>query len=66
LKKFIDTSVFVAILAREPGWEKLVLEIEGAKKRYTSGLVKLETVMRASTMLDIAPMDVEISLDLMI
>lgn len=52
---FIDTSVFVAILAREPDAGEFATKIAAARKRYTSGLVRLETVMRLSTLLDVEP-----------
>lgn len=52
---FIDTSVFVAILAKEAEAPDFVAKISDAKYLTTSGLVRLETVMRLSTMLDIPP-----------
>jgi ribonuclease VapC len=52
---FIDTSAFVAILAREPDDARLGRAIERAEHRRTSGLVRPETVMRVSTLLDTTP-----------
>jgi ribonuclease VapC len=52
---FIDTSVFVAILAKEPDAAEFAAKIAAARKRYTSGLVRLEAVMRLSTLLDVPP-----------
>jgi ribonuclease VapC len=56
---FIDTSVFVAILSREPDATALANTIETAPRRYTSALVILEAAMRLSTKLGIDPIEVE-------
>jgi ribonuclease VapC len=56
---FIDTSVIVAILAREPEADVFAGQIAEAKARFTSGLVVLEASMRLSTMLDLDPVLVE-------
>ena len=50
---FIDTSVFIAIIAREPEKSEFIARIARARRRYTSPLVVLETVMRASSLLKI-------------
>ena len=52
---FIDTSVIVALLAREPDAGRFAERIASAPTRYTSGLVILEASMRLSTMLDLDP-----------
>lgn len=52
---FIDTSVFVAILAAEPDADQLSDQIAQAKVRLTSPLVMLEATMRLSTLLDLQP-----------
>ena len=52
---FLDSSVLVAILSREPDaprWSQLLAEANGI---LTSPLVVLETAMRLSTKLDIHP-----------
>ncbi len=52
---FIDTSVIVALLAREHDADGLAAKISEAKARYTSGLVILEASLRLSTLLDLDP-----------
>lgn len=56
---FIDTSVIVAILAREPEARDFADRIAEAETRITSALVILEAAMRLSTMLDLDPVLVE-------
>lgn len=56
---FIDTSVIVALLAREPDAGQYAERIAAAPARYTSGLAILEASMRLSTMLDLDPVFVE-------
>lgn len=56
---FIDTSVIVALLAREPEAVDFAERISNAKAKFTSGLVILEASMRLSTMLDLDPVLVE-------
>jgi len=63
---FIDTSVVVAILAKAADAADLVAKISDAKYLTTSGLVRLEAVMRLSTMLDIPPADADIAFDRLI
>jgi len=55
---FIDTSVIVAILAKEPDANEFANKIETAEC-YTSALVILEAAMRLSTKLAIDPIQVE-------
>lgn len=55
---FIDTSVIVAILSKEPDATEFANKIEGSDC-CTSALVILEAAMRLSTKLAIDPMDVE-------
>ncbi|MGD9920291.1 MAG: type II toxin-antitoxin system VapC family toxin [Pseudorhodoplanes sp.] len=56
---FIDTSVIVALLAKESDADRFAAAIAEAKARFTSGLVVLEASMRLSTMLDLDPVLVE-------
>ena len=56
---FVDTSVFVAILAGEADAELFALKLAAADERYTSGLVILEASMRLSSLLQIDPREVE-------
>jgi len=56
---FVDTSVVVTLLAREPDADHYAERIAAAPVRYTSGLVILEASMRLSTMLDLDPVLVE-------
>ena len=52
---FIDTSVFVSLLIGEADSPAFADAIELAPQRYTSGLVRLETVMVTATRLDTEP-----------
>ena len=52
---FIDTSVFVALMAGEPDAATLTSALERAQIRRTSPLVRLETCAVLATRLDIAP-----------
>jgi ribonuclease VapC len=56
---FVDTSVIVAILAREPDAGRFAEKIAEASSCCTSGLVVLEAAMRLSTMFDIDPRTAE-------
>ncbi|TIT77847.1 MAG: type II toxin-antitoxin system VapC family toxin, partial [Mesorhizobium sp.] len=43
---FVDASVIVAILAKEPGWEQLLKQIVGADgPLHISALVRLEATL---------------------
>jgi ribonuclease VapC len=55
---FIDTSVIVAILSKEPDATEFANKIEAASCS-TSALVILEAAMRLSTKLQINPVEVE-------
>lgn len=55
---FIDTSVIVAILSKEPDATEFANKIEAAEC-CTSALVILEAAMRLSTTLGIDPVEVE-------
>ncbi|MDR2000779.1 MAG: type II toxin-antitoxin system VapC family toxin [Zoogloeaceae bacterium] len=55
---FIDTSVIVAILSKEPDATELANRIEAAQC-CTSALVILEAAMRLATKLAIDPVEVE-------
>ncbi len=52
---FIDTSVFVAILASEGDRARFEAEIEIADRRITSSVVRLETAMVLASKVDISP-----------
>lgn len=56
---FVDTSAVVALLAGEPEARRLARTLDGAKVRYTSGVVLLDATMRLSARLDIEPAYVE-------
>jgi ribonuclease VapC len=60
---FIDTSIFVAILALEPDRAAFENEIETATRRMTSGAVRLETAMILASRIDISPRDAERQFD---
>lgn len=51
------------MLTSEPDQERIVDAIEAARHRYTSGLVRLETVMRTATKLNITVEDAEAAFD---
>ena len=43
---FVDASVIVAVLNREPGWEELVKQLaDGSDERLVSPLVRFEAVL---------------------
>jgi ribonuclease VapC len=52
---FIDTSVFVAILAREPEGQELARALSSADARITSPVVRLETSIVLASRLDLSP-----------
>jgi len=56
---FIDTSVFVAILAREADARVLALTISAADTRMTSPVVRLETSIVLASRLDLSPSQAE-------
>ncbi|SEL88659.1 type II toxin-antitoxin system VapC family toxin [Xaviernesmea oryzae] len=60
---FIDTSVIVALLVREPDWEDLIARIENSAVRYTCALVVLEAAMRLSSLMDVDPRLAETRID---
>ncbi|WP_025034956.1 type II toxin-antitoxin system VapC family toxin [Bradyrhizobium sp. DOA9] len=60
---FIDSSVFVAILANEPEAREFAEAIERAGDCSTCGIARLETVITVSTKLDLAPSDVDAAFD---
>jgi ribonuclease VapC len=49
---FIDTSTFVAVLANEPDRDRFLAAIYAADKRMTSPVVRLETCIVLSRLLD--------------
>lgn len=52
---FIDTSAFVAILAKEEEWRELADAIAGAGRRITSPIVRLEASIALASRLAISP-----------
>jgi ribonuclease VapC len=56
---FIDTSVFVAILAREPDGRLLARAISSADARMTSPIVRLEASIVLASRLDVSPSQAE-------
>lgn len=56
---FVDTSVFVALLAGELDADRFAEKIAAATTPITSGLVILESAMRLSSLLDLDPVFVE-------
>jgi ribonuclease VapC len=60
---FIDTSVFVAILASEADRAGFEVEIEGAGRRLTSSVVRLETSMVLASKVDISPRAAEVQFE---
>ncbi len=56
---FVDTSVVVAVLAREPEAGEFASKIEHAVTAFTAGHVLLEASMRLSTMLGVSPLEAE-------
>jgi len=56
---FIDTSIFVTILALEPDRAGFENELEMAARRITSGIVRLETAMVLASRLDVSPRDAQ-------
>ncbi|HXH46611.1 MAG TPA: type II toxin-antitoxin system VapC family toxin [Bradyrhizobium sp.] len=60
---FVDSSVFVAILTNEPEARDFSNAIEAARRCYTCGIARLETVMTVSTRLDAAPVEVDAAFD---
>ena len=52
---FIDSSAIVAMLAREPDGPLLADKLEQASERITAGHVILESAMRLSSLVDVAP-----------
>ena len=63
---FIDTSAFIAMLTNEPDCGRLVAAIEAATHRCTSGLVRLESVMRCATILRTSVEDAHAAFDKLI
>ena len=63
---FVDSSAFVAILTGEPDQHRLVNALDASERRLTSGLVRLETVMRTATKLNIAVEDAQAAFDRLI
>jgi ribonuclease VapC len=56
---FIDTSVFVAILAKEPDRREYSRAIAAAERRLTSPVVRLETCIVLGSRLFVSPREAE-------
>jgi len=56
---FVDTSVFVAILSKEPDWREFSRAIEASDTRLTSPVVRLETCIVLATRLKRSPREAE-------
>ncbi len=56
---FIDTSVVVAILAKEPDWREFSGTVGQAARRLTSPVVRLETSIVLAARLLISPREAE-------
>lgn len=56
---FVDTSVFVAIMAREADGPEWIDRMAAGTERMTSPLVLLECTMRLTTLLAMEPREVE-------
>ena len=59
---FIDSSAFVSLLAREPDQSRVEAAIERAEIRRTTPLVRLETAMVLTTLLNLVPEAVDASI----
>jgi len=60
---FVDTSVFVAILCKEPEAGLFAAKLERAQTRFTSPLVRFEACMVLATRMVRDPVDVEADFD---
>jgi ribonuclease VapC len=56
---FIDTSVVVAVLAKEPDWRGFSEQIAAAGRRMTSPVVRLETSIVLAARLLLSPREAE-------
>jgi ribonuclease VapC len=56
---FIDTSVVIAVLAKEPEWREFSEKIAAATRRVTSPAVRLETSIILAARLLISPREAE-------
>lgn len=63
---FVDSSVFVAILADEDDAENLLNRLQHGREATTSGLVMLESAMRMSSKLGVHPLEALTELEALI
>lgn len=56
---FIDTSVVVAIMAKEPDWREFSQTVRQATRRLTSPIVRLETSIVLASRLLISPREAD-------
>ncbi|RBP18086.1 ribonuclease VapC [Roseiarcus fermentans] len=56
---FVDTSVVVAILAKEPDWRECSRKVAAATERLTSPVVRLETSIVLAARLLVSPRQAE-------
>lgn len=59
---FIDSSALVSLLAREPDQSRVQAAIERADVRRTTPLVRLETAMVLTTLLNVVPESADASI----
>lgn len=55
LDVFADSSVLVALLAKEPGRERHLAALKNASRRFTSSLAVVESVMVLSSIMSTTP-----------
>jgi ribonuclease VapC len=63
---FVEISVVVAVLAREPDAGEFVSKIERTATALTAGHVLLEASMRLSAMLGVSPLEAEAAIHSML
>lgn len=51
----LDSSVLVALLAKEPGWTALADRVDQVERRFTSAVAVLETVMVLASLMRVEP-----------
>lgn len=56
---FLDSSVLVAIIAKEPDWAELSQRLEAAARRFTSAVAALEAVIVLSSRMGVEPGEAE-------
>ncbi len=59
---YIDSSALVALLTKEPDWQRVTSALDAAATKITTPLVRVETVMVLATRLSLPPEGVDRSL----